>query len=122
MCAVAAFYRGPEVGQAKLELVGGLAGGRHSLSVAHPWSAPAWTRGRELQNEKGNSRKRLPLSGSEAPVCLLFVAGCRKPERPPQPKWSLAASQHLRTWRDSDPPCCVGAMVGHGMDLGISLE
>lgn len=34
VCAVAAFYRGPEVGQAKLELVGGLPGGRHSLSVS----------------------------------------------------------------------------------------
>lgn len=32
VCAVAAFYRGPEVGQAKLELVGGLAGGRPSQS------------------------------------------------------------------------------------------
>ncbi|KAM5223952.1 protein C-ets-1 isoform 1-T1 [Hipposideros larvatus] len=51
-----------------------------------------------------------------------YTAGCRKPERPPQPKWNPAASQPLRNWRDSDPLCCGGgAWNGFGNLTGVTL-
>lgn len=73
VCAVAAFYRGPELlGSGKAG-----AGWRACRKPSQPqWSASLGSvcmdKRKRLQNEKGSSRKCLPLSGSEAPVLVII--------------------------------------------------